>query len=649
MQDFTGGKNKFSEQIQQQHSRKTKLERVSRDITDCKKAEEAYRSLVDYSLQGLAIFQDGRVVFANKAMAGITGYTVDKMLAMSHQQVQAFVHPDDRELVWNRHRERLKGKSLPEQYELRGIRKDGSVCWLEIYARRIEYNEKPAIQAAYVDITHRKKTERLLQKERDKAQKYLDVARVMLVAIDSEQRVGLINKKGCEILGYSEDEILGKNWFDNFLPERVRGEVKAVFNRVINNEADGPEYYENPVLTKDGQERLIAWYNTILRDEKDKVIATLSSGEDITERKRAEESVRGSEERQNAMLQSISDHMSMLDRDYNILWANHTVKRIFGDDIIGKKCYKVYHGKAEPCDGGNCILVKAFRDEKVHEHDTQVIGKDGKEIYFHCTTNVALRDKDGRPTVAIEISRDITERKRAEQELLDYQAQLKSLASRLTLTEERERRRIAVELHDRVSQSLVISKIKLDGLRHSVSPEDPVKVIEEVCGSLGQAITDIRSLTFDLSSPILRELGFEAAVAAWLVDRIERKHGIATEFEDDGQAKPLDDDISAILFRDVRELLMNVVKHSRAAKVKVSIRRVGKQIRVDVEDDGVGFELSKTSSIPNGKGGFGLFSIRERLEQLGGHLDIESEPGRGCKVTMTAPLKQKSEDRPKNI
>jgi len=231
------------------------------------------------------------------------------------------------------------------------------------------------------------------------------------------------------------------------------------------------------------------------------------------------------------------------------------------------------------------------------------------------------------------------ERKRAEQKARQYQAQLKSLASQLTLTEERERRRIATELHDRVGQSLAVSKIKLDGLRHHVSPDDPAKLLEEVSRSLGQAIEDTRSLTFDLSSPVLHELGFEAAVAAWLVDKIEQKHGTVTEFEDDRQAKPLDEDVRALLFRNVQELLFNVVKHANAHKVKVSIRRIGSQIRVGVEDDGVGFDPAKVTLRSVKEGGFGLFAIRERLEQLKGHLEIESEPDHGCKVVMTAPLK----------
>ena len=238
---------------------------------------------------------------------------------------------------------------------------------------------------------------------------------------------------------------------------------------------------------------------------------------------------------------------------------------------------------------------------------------------------------------------DIIDHRRDKEKLLDYQAQLKSLASELSLTEERERRRIATELHDRISQFLVISKVRLEALRESAVSEDFAKSLREICNSLDQVIQNTRSLTFDLSSPILYELGFEAAVAEWFDEQFKAKHDISTEFEDDGLPKPLNDDIRVLLFRDVRELLINVIKHANAHKVKVSIHKAGENIKVIVEDNGAGFDISEITSIATKTGGFGLFSIRERLKQLGGHLEIISKPGRGTKVTLTAPLKQEGD------
>jgi len=715
---------------------------IVRDITERKHAEEAlreseekYRDLFENAQEGIiTIDLKARITSANKLVEEY-GFKRKDLIG---KELFDFVPEYDRARAVSDFEILVSGKALKGQMNV--ITPRGIIT--------VEYRDNPivrqgqviGVQAILTDITERKRAEQLVRKERDKAQKYLDVAAVMLVAIDSEQRVGLINKKGCEILGYSEDEILGKNWFVNFLPERVRGQVMAVFDRVMNNEADGPEYYENPVLAKDGQERLIAWHNTILRDEKGEVIATLSSGEDITEQIKAKKEIENlarfpSENpypvmrisnddtvlyANSASIELLRDNQSGIGQPAPKQWQQWIKKaletgsverrevehagrvfalraapiknahyvNLYGVDITDRKKAErqltqmlawqeaIFEGSRDAVfitdensrfvavNRAACELTGYSKEEllrmripDLHKpedltaynlyHDrimageeivseAKILRKDGTKVDTEFN-NRCIRIS-GKPCMHT-VARDVTERKKAEQKLREHEARLKSLASQLTLAEERERRRIATELHDRIGQSLAVSKIKLDGLRHSVSPQDPVKVMEQVSSSLGQAIADIRSLTFDLSSPILHELGFEAAVAAWLTDQIEQKHGIATEFEDDEQAKPLDDDIRAILFRNVRELLFNVIKHANAHKVKVSIRRIGSRIRVSVQDDGIGFDATGTWSTTTRKGGFGLFSIRERLEQLGGHLHIDSAPGRGCTVTMTAPIK----------
>ena len=163
--------------------------------------------------------------------------------------------------------------------------------------------------------------------------------------------------------------------------------------------------------------------------------------------------------------------------------------------------------------------------------------------------------------------------------------------------------------------------------------------LEEVSETLTQMMQEVQSLTFELSTPVLTELGLEAGVSHWLQEQIERKHGITTEFIDDGQTKALDDDIRALLFRSVRELLANVVKHSQAQQVKVAIFREEDQILIQVEDDGIGFAPDKLM-VGNATGGFGLFSIRERLIHMGGSLEIDSRPGHGCRSKLRAPLQQ---------
>ncbi|MCD4754314.1 MAG: PocR ligand-binding domain-containing protein, partial [Deltaproteobacteria bacterium] len=142
------------------------------------------------------------------------------------------------------------------------------------------------------EITERKEAEMTVRKERDTAQQYLDISGVMFVVINSDWKVGLINRKGCEILGYREEDIIGKDWVSNFLPERTRDEVMRIFELLMAGDVEPVEYNENPVLTKSGNERVISWHNCILRDEEGSIHAILGSGEDINERKWAEEELK---------------------------------------------------------------------------------------------------------------------------------------------------------------------------------------------------------------------------------------------------------------------------------------------------------------------------------------------------------------------
>jgi len=180
--------------------------------------------------------------------------------------------------------------------------------------------------------------------------------------------------------------------------------------------------------------------------------------------------------------------------------------------------------------------------------------------------------------------------------------------------------------------------MKLAALRESVSAAADAGDVGEVLGLLDQSIRDTRHLTFELSPPILYDLGLEAALE-WLVEQYREDHGILCEFEDDGLPKPLDEDVRVHLFRAVQELLVNVAKHARPHSAKVATRRDGGSVRVEVKDDGVGFETSEARSLGEGSGGFGLFSVRERLGHMGGRFEIESEPGKGTRVTLVAPLK----------
>jgi len=162
----------------------------------------------------------------------------------------------------------------------------------------------------------------------------------------------------------------------------------------------------------------------------------------------------------------------------------------------------------------------------------------------------------------------------------------------------------------------------------------------EIADLLDFTIQDVRSLTVELSPPVLYELSFVDAVS-WLGDRTRERAGIKVRVVDDGRPKPLSEDVGVFLFKATKELLVNVTKHAGAENILVSLTRANGTITVEVQDDGEGFDAREQEAHLKLSAGFGLFSIRERLTPLGGSIMVDSEPGRGTRVTLTAPLDQR--------
>lgn len=267
------------------------------------------------------------------------------------------------------------------------------------------------------------------------------------------------------------------------------------------------------------------------------------------------------------------------------------------------------------------------------------IRKSGEKLYTQMST-APLFDRKGVFRGGFGIKTDITPRKLAEKELDIYQERLRSLALELSLAEERERRRIAGELHDRVGQTLAITKIKLGAMGQQVESPDLIREIAELRRLVEAAIHATRSLTVELSPPILYELGFEAAVE-WLAEQIQQQHHLTVHVKKDPQPKPLSQDVRVLLFKVIQELLFNVVKHACASRAEVILEKEGDNIRIVLEDDGKGFEHSENLASLSQKQSFGLFSIRERLGYLGGRFEIRSKPGQGTVVEVSAPLDRK--------
>lgn len=241
----------------------------------------------------------------------------------------------------------------------------------------------------------------------------------------------------------------------------------------------------------------------------------------------------------------------------------------------------------------------------------------------------------------VELKKELAMRKRAEKKLLNHQQQLIALNHALSLVEEKQRRKTAAYLHDNISQALSLAIFKIRALQESSPAKNVKEELAEIREIVAQTNQRTRSLTFEISPPILYELGLEPAIE-WLAGQFQTQHGIACSFKHDGSSKPLKDEARVLLFQAVRELLTNVSKHARAQTVKVSTGRHGNAIRISVEDDGMGFDPDSLGLKRTHNEGFGLFNIKERLRYLGGKLEVNSEKGKGTSVVLIVPLKRTS-------
>jgi len=255
-----------------------------------------------------------------------------------------------------------------------------------------------------------------------------------------------------------------------------------------------------------------------------------------------------------------------------------------------------------------------------------------------------VRDISGTPKFFIAMIEDVTEARLAEEKIRSYQDKLQSLASELSLSEERERRTLAETLHDHTGQLLCMAKIKLEELEDSAPDGSPQSSLKEIQGIIEKSINCTRSLIYELSPPILYDVGFEAAVD-WLAEDMRRQQHLAIKVEGNGQADQLDKEVRHFLYRAVRELLFNVIKHAQASQVGINIQRVNTSLQIIVADNGAGFQGEKAWSSANVSQGFGLFSIRERITYFGGSLNIESRPGQGTRVILTMPIDYQKKTR----
>ena len=248
-----------------------------------------------------------------------------------------------------------------------------------------------------------------------------------------------------------------------------------------------------------------------------------------------------------------------------------------------------------------------------------------------------LQGENGAVQLQIGSGLEMTAQKIAEEKMLAYQAKLGRLSSQMTMAEEKERRNIAGELHDGINQTLAVVSMELKLLWKMAAGTELQPPLGTVQDLVRDTIRAVRTMMYELIPRILHERGFLTA-AEWLCEQMSARYGLPFQCRDDGAPKPLSENMTIFLFKAVRELLINIGKHAGAGKAEVALRREGDAIVITVSDDGCGFDPEKPPDPDHLEGGFGLYSIRERLDYHGANMTVDSAPGHGTRIIITAPL-----------
>ncbi|OGO03851.1 MAG: hypothetical protein A2Y91_00240 [Chloroflexi bacterium RBG_13_54_8] len=589
---------------------------------------DRFRDLFEILSDGVVVWQlDGRIVAGNDAMATILGCTVDELPGMD---LGGFLSPEDVGRVMEGQQQQIKGEAVSQRYELGLVRKDGTRVIGELVTRLVSEKGGPeGVLAIVKNITAQKKAQKALQEERDKAQRYLDVAGIAIQVIDTNQRLTLMNRKCCQIFGYEEKEIIGENWFDIFIPQRNRPIAKAIFEKLITRKVGPSKCVESPVLTKSGEERIMAWYNTtLLTDETGNAISVLGSGEDITERKQMEQALRDSEKRYRTLFEDSRDAICIITRDGVIVDVNQASLEMFGysrQEVMGLdvRASSLYYDPG----GGERFQREIEQKGYVRDYEMKLRKRDGTAIDCLLTFSVR-RDNDGNVLGYEGMVRDVTERKRLQQNMQLYIMQI-------TKAQEEERKRIARELHDETIQGLAILSLDIEAIMRARkrSGDGSIRSLGRIQEKVNHIAEELSRLSHALRPSVLDQLGLVPAVKV-LIDDLRKSAKIAASLEILGEPRRLSPEVELGLFRIIQESVSNIRRHSGAARVVTRVEFCPDSVKVVVADDGKGFELPRTLGDFTNRGKLGLVGMQERAQLFNGVFLVQSELGKGTTVSV---------------
>ncbi len=627
---------------------------VIEDITKRKQAEVALRES-ENQLRSMAenvpcvlmrFDRQLRVVYLSKQSDRYNPNPVGRMIGRTNREMGLPEHLCD---LWDSAMERVFSTGNHEEMEFDLAGPSGIRTFaLKLAPEFGPDNEVQFVLGVSTDITERKQAEEALIASRNELQSIIDGTTSIVYAFDLESKFLLANKAVTELLKTTPEEMIGKRRYE-FMDKETAQRHEANDRKVIEA-GHLMEFEENGPVRKDGS--LMTWLTTKfpLRNRQGEIYALAGISSDISDRKNAENILNKAKDEledkvrertsdleklslyARSLIEASIDPLITVSADGKITDVNKASEKITGldrEELIGR-VFSDFFTEPEKARAG---YEEVFKKGYVRDYPLDlrsITGRITPVLY-----NASLyKDESGNVMGAFAAARNITKSRRMERKMIAAHKKLRALTSEMVLTEERSRQYFATELHDTVVQTMGAAKLRSQLIQNQI-PSEAKMIFNEMQDLISQSIAEARTIMKEMSPPVLYELGFAPALE-WICEQVQSQHNISIHFKA-GTIPLLNYEMQILLFQSTRELLMNIIKHSKAKNAIVTAHANHRIFMIEIKDDGIGFEIKKKYNSDISAGGFGLFSIRERLGHFGGNLKIQSAPGQGTRVSMSIP------------
>lgn len=433
------------------------------------RAESELKALLDAAVDAVIVIDHrGTIATFNRAAERLFGFRAAEVVGQNVKVLMPAPYRAEHDGYMHNYMRTGQARIIGIGREVVAQRSDGTVFPASLAVGEIPGSNPPRFVGFIHDITSRKAAVDALRRERDRAQSYLDLAEVMLLALDANGRIALINRKGCEILGYTEAELVGRDWFEHCVPERQRDAARRSFTALLAGDRELLAYMEDTIVTRDGEPKLIGWRTTIVRDERGEPVGTLASGEDVTQRRRAEARLLKSESllRAAQAIANIGNYevqvpggpMLWSDQMYRMLGREPGTRPLAPDEFVTQ----LVHPDDRERVGRD--LSRTLAETGKIESEFRIVRPDGSTLDVHAIAQVTPGG-DGESVVLSGTLHDITDRKRSEEEMRQAQEKLTHVARLSTMGE------MATGLAHEINQPLTaIATYAQAGLRMMAAP-----------------------------------------------------------------------------------------------------------------------------------------------------------------------------------